>query len=98
MEILQDPIVIIKDNGDGKQGYIISVTSLDPKANEPERFGVILSDLIDHIAHAYEDVGLGKYADLRAHILKTLNKEDEFKRKDPKRGGISGTTIMPKTN
>lgn len=97
MEVIQNPIIIVKDN-DGKQDYIIGVTALDPKANEPERFGVILSDLLDHVARAYADLGLGESKTVRAHIVKTLNNEDRFKEQDPNRGKITGKTVMPKAN
>lgn len=92
------PFIIVNKNDEGGEGYLVDITRLDPLGNEPRRFGVILSDLIDHIAFAYSGILARDQCDIRAHIVKVMRDEDRFKEKDPTRGKMSGTTITPSKN
>jgi hypothetical protein len=93
--IIYQPIILV-ESVNGKQQYRIHITELDKLANEPTLFGLLLSDLADHIARAYEPI-LGHPAKrIREHIVKVMSDEDRFKTMDPSRGKIRGVTIMPK--
>lgn len=94
--ILYRPVIIVEQTEDNKQLYRLHLTELDPMANEPIRFGIVLSDLIDHLARAYSDATGRDARDIRQQIVKVMRDEDRFKEKDPARGALSGTTIKPR--
>jgi len=94
--ILYHPIIIVERTDDDKQLFRLHITELDPMANDPIKFGIIMSDLIDHLAAAYHDTTGRDLRDIRAQIVKVMRDEDRFKEKDPKRGQLTGITIMPK--
>lgn len=93
--ILYRPIIIVEATDDGKQQYRLHLTELDPFLNAPTLFGILLSDLVDHISAAYATVSNRNERDLRAHIFKVMRDEDRFKEKNPSRGRARGTIIMP---
>lgn len=94
--ILYRPVIIVEQTEDNKQLYRLHVTEIDPMANEPKLFGLVLSDLIDHLARAYADATGRDARDIRAEIVKVMRDEDRFKEKDPSRGNLSGVTVKPR--
>lgn len=93
--VLYRPIIIVEAAQAGKQQYRLHLTELDQMMNEPQLYGIILSDLLDHIAAAYARQSDRDQRDIRYEILKVMRDEDRFKDKDPSRGGLRGATIMP---
>lgn len=96
--ILYRPIIIVEATEDGKQQYRLHLAELDQMMNKPKLYGIVLSDLLDHIAAAYHQISGRDARDVRYYILKTLRDEDRFKDKDPSRGRQRGATIMPPRN
>ena len=96
--ILYRPIIIVEAIEGERQQYRINLTELDHSATEPKMFGIVLSDLIDHIAAAYRDVTGRDERAIRADIFKVMRDEDRFKEKDPARGRQRGLTIKPASN
>lgn len=96
--ILYRPIIIVEAIDDEKLQYRLHLTELDPMMNEPKLYGLILSDLLDHIAAAYGQSAGRDPRDVRYEIFKVMRDEDRFKEKDPSRGGLRGTTIFPPRN
>jgi hypothetical protein len=96
--ILFRPVIIVEMAEDNEPYYRLHLNELDEHLNEPRLFGIVLSDLMDHLAHAYRDVTGRDERDIRAQIMKTLRDEDRFKKKDPSRVQQSGLTIRPQNN
>ena len=90
--ILYRPIIIVEATDDNKQLYRLHLAELDPNGTEPKLYGIVLSDLLDHIAHAYWQTAGRDPRDLRAEIFKVMRDEDRFKEKDPTRGQMRGAT------
>jgi hypothetical protein len=90
--ILFHPIIIVEKDGDNGELYRLHLSELDERMTEPRLFGILLSDLLDHIARAYGHVTGRDERDVRAQIMKTLRDEDRFKGKDPSRVKQSGIT------
>lgn len=86
---IEHPIIIASADGD-KQNYLISVSELDPMGQEPKLFGIMLSDMIDHIAAAYVQTTGRDEAEIRETLIRTLRKEDKFKTRDPNRAPQRG--------
>jgi len=61
-------------------------------------FGVVLSDLLDHIARAYHQATGRDERAIREAVLKVMRDEDRFKARDPSRGSMSGATVFPQRN
>ncbi len=97
MNVITDPILIVSAHGNN-QRYMINVSALDPMAHEPKLFGILLSDLVDHIAASYAQTTQRHEADIRATLIKTLRDEDRFKTKDPGRARQRGYQHKPVTN
>lgn len=94
--ILYHPVIIVEQTEDNKQLYRLHLTELDQMANTPKLFGIVLSDLVDHIARAYHHSTGRDERDIRRDIVKVMRDEDRFKEKDPARGNLRGVTIMPR--
>jgi hypothetical protein len=80
-----DPVIIVQAEG--------SRVTLIPQAlremNHPKAFGIILSDLVDHIGKYYSDTTGRDERDVRATVMKALHDENRFKEKDPDRAGLT---------
>jgi hypothetical protein len=96
--ILFRPIIIVEALDENRQQYRLHLDELDRMMTQPKLYGIILSDLLDHIAAAYARQTGRDQRDVRYEILKVLRDEDRFKDKDPTRGGLRGKTIMPPRN
>jgi hypothetical protein len=96
--ILYRPIIIIEAIDGGRQQYRLHLSELDAHMNEPATYGVLLSDLLDHIAAAYRGATGRDERDLRAQIMKVLQDENRFKDKDPSRARLRGITVKPAAN
>lgn len=96
--IIYRPIIIVEATEDGKQQYRLHLAELDQMMNEPKLYGIVLSDLLDHLAAAYAQSTGRDQRDVRYDILKTMRDEDRFKDKDPSRGKLRGATIRPPRN
>jgi hypothetical protein len=93
--IIYRPIIVIEQTDDNEQLYRLHLEELDPHGNKPKLYGIILSDLLDHIAAAYHRMTGRDERDIRYDIMKVFKDEDRFKTNDPKRGGLRGTTQSP---
>lgn len=81
-----------------KQQYLMHLTELDPMMTDPRVYGIILSDLVDHIAAGYAQNSDRDERDIRELLMRTLKDENRFKEKDPSRGKLIGATLRPKAN
>jgi hypothetical protein len=93
---IKNPAMIVHKQDDGKLGFVVAVPVLDEAMDDPRYFGVALSDLLDHVASAYSAVTGRDQRDVRRQLFKTMQDEERFKEKDPKRGSGIGATIWPK--
>lgn len=93
--IIYRPVFIVEQTDEKKLQFRLHLTELDQMMNEPRLYGIVLSDLLDHIAAAYARQSHRDQRDIRYEILKVMRDEDRFKDKDPSRGGLRGATIMP---
>lgn len=91
---IEEPLVIVHQIEGGRFGYIINSSPADERGDNPAVFGVVLSDLLDHIAAHYHNITGRDERDIRAHIFKVMKDEDRFKEKDPSRGNATGKTFM----
>jgi hypothetical protein len=90
------PVVVIDMDDDGRYLYRLHISEADPQTNNPIIFGIILSDLVDHLAMAYHDLTGRDVRDVRAQLFKVMRDEERFKQKNPSRGEPRGITVMPK--
>lgn len=95
--VITSPIIIVHAKGD-KQQYLIFPDQLDPMLNDPRIYGIILSDLLDHIATAYSQMTGRAQKDVRHQISSVMRKENRLKDENPARGDMVGKTILPKRN
>ena len=99
--IIDEPVLVVHNvqtNGKKVQQYLLHLSTLDPLMQEPKLWGILLSDLCDHIADAYHRTTGRDVRDLRATIMKVMRDEDRFKQADPARGGQIGAMVLPKAN
>jgi len=95
---IRSPILIVEGNGGGGYSLTLAPDQLDTTLTEPRLFGIMLSDLVDHIAAAYAQIVNRDERDIREALMKTMRDEDRFKQKDPSRGNMRGCTIKPRGN
>ena len=93
---IRDPIIIVHKNDEGSIRYIISLGDTALGLDDPRAAGILLSDLLDHLAAAYQSTTSRDQRDLRAAILTVMRAEDRFKEKDPARGNPKGATLWPR--
>jgi hypothetical protein len=94
-ERISAPVIIVhKVLGDYQ--FLIFPAEVDPPVTDPRAFGILISDIIDHIARCYYDVTGMDERLIREGILRIVRDEQRFKDKDPTRGHSRGTTLMPK--
>jgi hypothetical protein len=96
--IIFRPVIVIEAIDDKKVSYRLHLSELDQMMTQPKTYGIVLSDLLDHIAAFYAQQSGRDQRDIRYEILKVFRDEDRFKDKDPDRGQQRGFTIMPKKN
>jgi hypothetical protein len=87
--IITDPVVLVEQ---AKDGEALRFT-LHPEFfahNDAAGWGVLLSDLIDHIAHMGATLSGRDVRDVRASLVKVMRDEDRFKEKDPERAQQRG--------
>ena len=96
--LIRNPIIIVHKADDGKLHYLLSFADVDAGMDDPRIAGIILSDILDHMAAAYAATTGRDQRDLRAAIAKVMRDEDRFKEKDPERGRQAGATVWPKRN
>jgi len=92
---LNNPLFIadyIQDDEDDDPNATFIINLMEPggELREPGMFGVVISDLIDHIANAYTQVLDRDARDIRAFIVKIWRMEEKAKQKDPKRSQLTG--------
>ena len=92
----RNPLIIVHQIEDGSLRYVISLGPIDKTMDDPRVAGVLLSDLLDHLAAAYQATTGRDQRDVRAAIFKVMRDEDRFKEKDPTRGAARGATIWPR--
>jgi hypothetical protein len=101
---IERPIIIVHKIGDqGALRFVIDLaemirpeTTIGPGETTvgPGAPGIILSDLLDHIAHAYHQIVPDRdEREIRSDILKVMRDEDRFKEKDPSRSGMEGGLV-----
>ena len=92
---IEDPMIIVHKVPSGDVRFVIDVTGL---GDDLRYAGILMTDLIDHIAHAYRD-HLGRdERDIREAIYRVMKDEERFKQKDPARGDPIGKVFKPRTN
>jgi Domain of unknown function (DUF5076) len=92
--IIYRPIIIVeKLKTDDGHVIFLHPREIDPACNDPTMFGILLSDLLYHIAAAYHRLTGRDERDVRSQLLKTLRDEDRFKDKDPSRGDMVGAVF-----
>lgn len=91
--VIHQPMLIIEKSGDGKYQYRVFLTEEDPRS-----YGIILSDLADHITKAICQFTGRDPRDVREGLLKVMRDEDRFKSKDPSRGGLTGSIDFGRKN
>ena len=92
----RNPLIIVHQIEDGSLRYVISLGPIDKTMDDPRVAGVLLSDLLDHLAAAYQATTGRDQRDVRAAIVKVMRDEDGFKEKDPTRGNPKGATVWPR--
>jgi hypothetical protein len=92
----RNPIIIVHQIEDGSLRYVISLGPIDENLDDPRVAGVLLSDLLDHLAASYKGTTGRDQRDLRAAIFKVMRDEDRFKEKDPSRWAARGATVWPR--
>lgn len=90
--ILFRPVIIVEALDDDRQQFRLHLSELDERMSEPKVYGVVLSDLLDHIVAAYRNNTGRDERDIRSEIKKVFLDEDRFKEKDPARGRMRGHT------
>jgi hypothetical protein len=91
---IENPAIIVHRADNGEYRYIIGVGVADESADDPTLFGIMMSDLLDHIAAAYHGTTGRDERDIRAQLFKVMRDEDRFKEKDPTRGNARGRTFL----
>jgi|SRR5262245_41070864 len=93
---IDNPLIIIHDDGKKNYQFIINVTNMKRTGDDLCVFaGILMSDLIDHIAFAFRG-HLGRdERDIRSVIFKVMKDEDRFKQKDPSRASAFGKFFTP---
>ncbi len=93
--IVRRPIIIVDVEGD-KHRYRLFLAEVDQLTHQPKMFGIIMSDLLDHLAAAYRYATGRDERDIRQEILRVMKDEDRFKAKEPDRGKLRGLSVGPK--
>jgi hypothetical protein len=88
--LLVDPLVIVEWTDDDRYRITLSPERMNERANSSVGWGILVSDLIDHIAHIGAQLSGRDARDVRAAIMKVVRDEDRFKKKDPDRGQMTG--------
>ena len=96
--MIENPIIVIHRAEDAQFRYILNLAEIDARLDDPRIAGIMLSDLLDHIAAFYASVSSRDERDVRSVIFKVMRDEDRFKEKDPTRGNQRGATIYPHRN
>jgi hypothetical protein len=92
--ILNRPIIIVEALDEGGR-FRLQLNEVDPSMDSPGIFGVILSDLVDHIAAAYQQSTGVDQRFAQHDIMKVLLDENRAKDKDPNRAVARGKTFTP---
>jgi hypothetical protein len=66
--IIFRPLIIIEMTDDNEPLYRLHLQEVDEHMNRPEMFGIVLSDLLDHLAHAFHRVTGRDQRDIRRDI------------------------------
>jgi hypothetical protein len=90
--VIVDPIIIVEACGGGTRFRLFPDT-LKGEVNCPVGFGIILSDLIDHIAKHYSTRTGCDESFARTCLMEVLNGEDRLKDQNPGRGKQVGHTF-----
>lgn len=96
--VISRPLIIVEQTERNTQQYRVFLSEMGHLGSDPREFGIILSDLADHIARAYHNISGRDVKDIRAQLIKVMRDEDRFKEKDPKRGNLTGHTDVGKPN
>ena len=93
---IREPVIIVfkPDDGSNSIQYIIDISAVDEQTADPRIFGILMSDLLDHIANAYRSITGRDTRDIRQHIFKVMRDEERFKEKDPTRANARGKTFF----
>ena len=88
---LPTDVIILMSGTDKSATTIVNPTQLDPFLSKPTIYGVVVSDIIDHIAAAYAQLTGADMVALSEAILATARREHKFKKDDPSRSQMRGT-------
>lgn len=92
LEDFANAIALISQSPDGSCQFAIS-NFLDPECKTIGLYGILLSDFIDHIAMMYASQTGEKQEILRKRLLKHLATEEREKKRDARRGNLTGRYI-----
>jgi hypothetical protein len=89
---LTDPLFVADMDEEGDDPiFHVHLMDQGSRLRDYRMFGIVISDLLDHIANAYHHTIGRDLRDIRADIVKVLRDEDRFKKKDLSRSQMSGT-------
>jgi len=88
MPVIERPLIIIHQVND-RTRFLIDLAELEQEMHGPTISGILLSDLLDHLA-GYHHQRTGHNAkDIRSQILNVMRDEDRLKEKEgPSRSGF----------
>ena len=93
---IYNPVLVIEpigeDDGDGHKAHRFHIPNAYPN---PLAWGILLSDLLDHLTRAVYDLSGQDPKAVRALILDVLMNEDGAKAEDPDRVHNTGKTTFP---
>ena len=94
--IIRDPIIVVHRSDGESIRFVLMLNEIDKNLDDPRTVGILLSDLLDHVATLYHKASGRDPRDVRSAIFKVMRDEDRFKEKDPTRGNPKGATVWPR--
>lgn len=94
----ENPILIVNRRDDGSIGYVFAPNEIepgfDPMGDKIFAGGILLSDILDHMAHAYSaTTGMTQDA-CRKALWREARDENRLKERDPDRYKARGFTTV----
>jgi hypothetical protein len=75
---IENPVIIVQKMDGGGTRFMLHLEEYDPLCQQPEIYGIVLSDLMDQIASFYQDINGGRQETYRDKILRTLKEENRL--------------------
>jgi hypothetical protein len=91
-EEVTNPLLIVFQGEDGLYRFIVRP---DLTVELPiVHLGIVLSDLLDHVAAVLAAINHEHPNTIHAELLNVMRKEDQLKRENPDRGNLKGMTVF----